>query len=187
MGQHDEAIAQIRRAQELDPLSLEARQAAALHFINARRYSESIEQCEAALEVNPDFELAWNRMGSAYVGMGQYQEAAVAFQRDQILRGASQEEVAGLADAAASGKEAFFRWWLDYRTESLKRGESVSPVTFARIYTSLDEKDQALEWLEKAFAERETGLTRLKTSPEWDPLRDDPRFSDLLLRMNLMP
>ncbi len=187
MGQHDEAIAQIRRAQELDPLSLEARQAVALHFINARRYSEAIEQSEAALEINPDFQLAWNRMGYAYFLMGQYQEAAVAFQRDQILGGASQEEVAGLADAAASGKEAFSRWWLDYETESLKRGESVSPVTFAGIYTYLGEKDQAFEWLEKAFAERETGLTFLKVSPAWDPLRDDPRFTDLLLRMPLMP
>ena len=52
---------------------------------------------------------------------------------------------------------------------------------------SLDGKDQALEWLEKAFAERETGLTFLKTWPEWDPVRDDPRFQDLLRRMNLEP
>ena len=85
------------------------------------------------------------------------------------------------------GKEAYYRWWLDYATESLKRGESFSPTTLAVFYTQLGDKDQALEWLEKAFAERVTGLTRLKTRPELDPLRDDPRFSDLLLRMNLMP
>jgi len=187
MGQHDEAIAQIRRAQELAPASLEARQAAARHFNYARRYSESIEQSEAALELNPDFQLAWNRLRSAYEGMGQYQEAAVASQRNRILGGASQEEVAGLADAAALGAESYWRWNLVYFTERVKRGESVSPVTFADIYTQLGEKDQALEWLEKAFAERETGLTFLKTDPDWDPLRDDPRFTDLLLRMPLEP
>ncbi|MFB3141183.1 MAG: hypothetical protein ACE1Z2_00085, partial [Acidobacteriota bacterium] len=149
--------------------------------------SESIEQCEAALELNPDFQPAWARLRSAYEGMGQYQEAAVAFQRDRILGGASQEEVAGLAEAAALGAESYWRWTLVYFTERVKRGESVSPTRFARIYVQLGEKDQALEWLEKAFAERETGLTFLKTDPDWDPLRDDPRFSDLLRRMNPEP
>ncbi len=187
MGQHDEAIAQIRRAQELDPLSLEARQAAANLFMNARRYSEALEQSEAALELDPDFRLGWNRMGWAYEEMGQYQEAAAARLKALILGGASQEEVAGLADAATLGAESYWRWRLVYSTERVKRGESVSPDTFANIYTHLGEKDQALEWLEKAFAERETGLTFLKTRPVWDPLRDDPRFHDLLRRMNLEP
>jgi len=187
MGQHDEAIAQIRRAQELDPLSLEARQAAALHFITARRYEEAIEQAEAALETNPDFQLGQSRLRRAYEGMGQYQEAARALQKDLILEGASQEEVAGLADAAALGAESYWRWNLVYFTERVKRGESVSPAWLAEIYTHLGEKDQALEWLEKAFAERTPGLTGLKTRPHWDPLRSDPRFQDLLRRMNLEP
>jgi serine/threonine-protein kinase len=187
MGQHDEAIAQIRRAQELDPLSLEARQAAALHFVTARRYEEAKEQCEAALEIDPDFRLAWSRLTRAYESMGQYQEAAAARLKALILRGASQEEVAGLADAAALGAESYWRWNLVYFTERVERGESVSPSTFAIMYAQLGERDQALEWLEKAFAERTPGLTGLKTRPYWDPLRDDPRFQDLLRRMNLEP
>ncbi len=170
-----------------DPVSLEARQAAATLFNNARRYGESIEQSEAALEIDPGFRVAWARLRNAYAGMGQYQEAAVASQRSRILGGRSQEEVAGLADAAAMGAESYWRWNLVYATERVRRGESVSPTTFARFYTGLGEKDQALEWLEKAFAERETGLTFLKTRPYYDPLRDDPRFQDLLRRMNLEP
>jgi len=126
-------------------------------------------------------------MGWAYQSMGHYEEAARAWQKEQILGGASQEELAGLSDAAASGKEAYWRWWLDYETENLKQGEDVSPTWFAVIYTELGDRDQALESLEKAFAERGTGLTRLKTHPDFDPLRDDPRFHDLLRRMNLEP
>jgi len=187
MGQHDEAIAQIRRAQELDPLSLEARQAAARHFTYARRFNEAIAQSEAALEIAPDFRLAWERMRNAYQGMGQYQEAAAASLKALSLEGASQEEVSGLADAAASGKEAYWRWVLDYEMENVKRGKSVPPVGFASIYAQLGENDQALEWLEKAFAAQETGLTSLKVNPIYDPLRDDPRFHELLRRMNLMP
>jgi len=185
MGQHDEAIAQIRRLQELDPLSLEARQAVANLLNNARRDSESIEQCEAALEIEPDFLRAWILMARAYEGMGQYQEAAAARLKALILGGASQEEVTGLSDAAALGAESYWRWWLDYETGNLERGESVVPTRFAEIYTHLGEKDQALEWLEKAYAERAAGLTFLKTRLRWDPLRDDPRFQDLLRRMNL--
>ncbi|MEE8461063.1 MAG: protein kinase [Acidobacteriota bacterium] len=187
MGQHDEAIAEIRRVQELDPLSLEARQAAAVLFQNARRYEEAIEQCKAALELDPDFRLAWGRLTRAYESMGQYQEAAVAFQRDRILGGVSQEEVAGLADAAALGAESYWRWKLVYFTERVKRGESVSPHRFATIYVQLGKKDQALEWLEKMYEERTGGFIFLKTRPRWDPIRDDPRFQDLLRRMNLEP
>ena len=98
---------------------------------------------------------------------------------------ASEEEVAGLTEAATSGAEVYWRWRLDYETERAKR-RYVGPAQFARIYAHLGEKDEAFEWLEKAFEERET-ISSLKVHPEWDPLRSDPRFQDLLRRMNLMP
>ena len=91
-------------------------------------------------------------------------------------------------DAAALGAERYWQWRLDYSTERAKRGESVvSPTTLARLYAQLGEKDQAFEWLEKAYEERDGDLLFINNRPDFDPLRDDPRFHDLLRRMNLEP
>jgi len=93
-----------------------------------------------------------------------------------------------LADAyQTSGKEGYWRWLLDYSKERAKRGEYVSPSNFATSFAHLGEKDQAFEWLEKAYEERDSVLMYLKGSPQFDPLRDDPRFHDLLRRMKLEP
>ena len=75
---------------------------------------------------------------------------------------------------------------LNYWRERAKGGY-VAPTRFATIHTYLGEKDQAFEQLEKAYQEHDWLLTALKVGPDWDPLRDDPRFQDLLLRLNLMP
>jgi tetratricopeptide (TPR) repeat protein len=137
--------------------------------------------------MNPNFQLAYYRLFHSYQSMGLYQEAATALQTWLTFQGASEEEVGGLADAAALGAESYWRWNLDYDKERAQRGESVLPSNFAVSFAHLGEKDQAFQWLEKAYEQREGLLLYLKGSPAFDPLRDDPRFHDLLLRMNLMP
>ncbi|MCZ6484712.1 MAG: tetratricopeptide repeat protein, partial [Acidobacteria bacterium] len=186
LGRHDEAIAEIRRAQELDPLDPAARTAAASLFRFAGRYDESIEEIQAALEMEPDFQFAYLRLAWTYEAMGRYPEAAAARQKEQILGGASQEDVAGLSDAAASGEKSYWRWILDYTQEAAKE-QYVVESDFAHLYAQLGEKAQAFEWLEKAYEARNPSLPYLKVQPRWDPIRDDPRFTDLLQRMNLMP
>ncbi len=186
LGRHDESIIEIKLAQQVDPLNPAARTAAASMFRYARRYEESIEQLEAVLEIEPDFAGAYQRLALIYELTGLYQEAAAARQQEQILGGASTGKMAGILKAAATGKEAYWRWWLGYNQEKAKK-EYFSPREFAGIYAQLGEKDQAFEWLEKAFADRVPGLFNIKVAPGWDPLRDDPRFTDLLQRMNLMP
>jgi tetratricopeptide (TPR) repeat protein len=180
LGRHDEAIAAIKRAQQLDPLNPLARTAAVLHFRWARRYDEAIEQARAAQQIYPDLPRVYQRLVSTYEDMGLYDEAAPAWQKQQILRGASEEEVAGISEAAALGQEAYFRWKADYFTQ--RRG-----VITARLYGKLGEKDQAFEELEKQYEARDGALIFLKVNPDYDPLRDDPRFQDLLRRMNLEP
>ncbi len=98
------------------------------------------------------------------------------------MGGASEEEVAGLTTAAISGEEDYWRWMLDYWKGISKQGY-VSPTRFSTIYASLGEKDQAFEWLEKAYQARDSSM--FMVDPQLDPLRDDPRFQDLLRRMNL--
>ena len=188
MGRYEEAIALSRRAQQLDPLNPATRTAIAFHLQNARRYEESIQEARAALDMNPKFQRAYVRLANTYEAMGLYQESATAWQTWKTLQGASEEEVAGLADAAALGGEGYGRWMLDYHEERAKRGEYVTPNILARAFARLGEKDQAFEWWEKAYEERRvTFLMYLKGAPWFDPLRDDPRFQDLLLRMNLEP
>ena len=75
---------------------------------------------------------------------------------------------------------------LDYWTERAKQ-EYVPSTSFALINAYLGDKDQAMRWLEEGYEEHEFSMTKLNVAPEWDPLRDDPRFQDLLRRMNLEP
>ena len=124
-------------------------------------------------------------LGTIYEAQGRFKEAAKAFQRSRILKGDSEEEVAGLTNAAALGAEGYWRWSLDYLKES--KQEYVSPRRIAVIHGKLGEMDQAFEWLERAYEERDGILVYLNAAPFFDPLRDDLRFQDLLRRMNLMP
>ena len=186
LGRHDEAIVAIKRAQQIDPLSPLARTAATLHFIWARRYDEAVEQARAAQQIYPDLPRVYQRLADTYEAMGLYDEAAAAWQQWQILVGVSEEEVAGITEAASSGMETYWRWMLSYWNERAKR-ESVPPTDFAGHHAQLGEKDQAFEWLEKAYEARSSSLINLKVKPLYDPLRDDPRFTDLLRRMNLEP
>ncbi len=186
-GRHDEAIALRKRAQQLDPLNPITRYRAGRQLLEARQYEQAIEQFRAALDLNPNSQPAHGRLADIYEQKGLYEEAAAARQKEWTLGGASQEEVAGLWNAyTTSGAEGYLRWLLDYKTRR-RRQEYVRPNELARLHTYLGEKDRAFEWLEKAYRERDGILIYLSVHPWWDPLRSDPRFQDLLQRMNLMP
>jgi len=187
MGRHDEAIAMGKRANQLNPAQLGLRVSTAYMLLHARRYDEAIEQCQMVLDLNPNFRGAYSTLSEVYALKGLYEDAVAAYQKFLTLGGASEEEVAGLADAyQTSGKEGYWRWMLDYWTERAKQ-EYVPPTSFALIYAYLGDKDQAMRWLEESYKEHEFIMTNLNVTPEWDPLRSDPRFQDLLRRMNLEP
>jgi serine/threonine-protein kinase len=187
MGRHDEAIALAKRAIQLDPARLGLRMVTAAVLAHARRYDEAIEQCEIVLDLNPNFNV-YRRLSEVFALKGLYEDAVSAYQKFLTLEGiANEEEITGLADAyQISGKEGYWRWMLDYWTERAKQ-EYVPRTDFAMIYAYLGDKDQAMRWLEEGYKEHEFLMTSLKVAPAWDPLRDDPRFQDLLLRMNLEP
>ncbi len=134
--------------------------------------------------MDPDNLGAYRNLGNIYEDMGLYQEAAAARQKGWTMGEASEEEVAGLTTAAISGKENYWQWTLDFWKGRSEQGY-VSPTTFAIIHSALGEKDQAFEWLEKAYQAHDTVM--FKVEPNYDPLRDDPRFHDLLRRINLAP
>jgi len=188
MGRHDEAIALGKRAIQRDPAELGKRMVTAALLEHARRYDEAIEQVQIVLDLNPNFLNAYRRISEVYELKGLYEDAVSAYQKFLTLEGIANEgEITGLADAyQISGKEGYWRWMLDYWTERAKQ-EYVPRTDFAIIYAYLGDKDQAMRWLEEGYKEHEFIMTSLNVAPAWDPLRDDPRFHDLLRRMNLEP
>jgi serine/threonine-protein kinase len=184
MGRVDEAIAEKKRARELDPLSLIINSSEGWVLYFARRYDQAIEQLQKALEMDPNFAVAHLWLGWAYEQKGMYEEAIREFQKAVTLFKGSTYPIASLGHAyAVSGKRGEALKLLNELKELSKR-RYVSAYDLALVYAGLGEKDQAFKWLEKAYEERYGWITMLKLEPRFDPLRADPRFQSLLRRMN---
>ncbi|MDA2928401.1 protein kinase [Acidobacteria bacterium AH-259-O06] len=187
MGRMDEAIAEIKRAQELDSLSLIINTIVAWVFYRARQYDPAVEQCQKTLDLDPNFALAHHLLGWVYAQKSMHQEAVAEAQKSVALSGRGTLMVASLGYAyAASGETDEARKVLVELKERSNQ-EYVPPYDIALVHTGLGEKDEAFAWLEKAYRERYGWLVYLKADPIWDPLRSDPRFTDLLRRLGLEP
>jgi len=187
MGRHEEAIAEIKRAQQLDPLSLIINTVAGVRFHWARRYDEAVEQLRKTLEMDPNFAVAHDWLGQVYEQMGQDESAIAEHQKAIRASGGSSQVVAALGHtyAAAGKRNEALRILADLNER--RKMAYVSPYDIAVIHVAFGEKDQAFEWLEKAYQERASPIVVLKVDPRLDPLRSDPRFQDLLRRMNFPP
>jgi len=186
MGRSDEAISEIHRAQELDPLSLITN--AAEGFINyyAHRYDQATAQLQKLLELDEHFWPARWFLGRAYVAQGNYREAIAEFEKARTLPGDSTGVIIELGYAyAVSGKRAEARKMIGELMEQSKRNY-VSPYGIAMIYVGLGDKVQAFNWLQKAHEERTWDLVYLKVDPKLDSLRPDPRFAELLRRLRFV-
>ena len=185
MGRHEEAIAEIRRAQELDPVSPLMDAMGGWLFYRARRYDQAIEQCHKAIELDPDFALAHDALSYVYVEKGIYEEAVTEGQKAARLYGKGPGlELAFIYAVAGRRSEALKI--LGRIGEQTNRGE-IRPWRMAPIYIGLGEKQRALDWLEKGYEERDPDMVFMKVDPPLDPLSSDPRFQDLLRRMNFPP
>ncbi len=183
MGRFDEALVEMRRAHELDPLSLEQFAGIGEIFYYQRQYDQAIEQYKKILELEPNSGFAYWWLGNVYVQKGMFEDAVAAYQKSIPLSGDSPDEPTGLAYAyALSGnKKAALQIIEELKQRSHK--SYISPVLIAVVYIGLNEKEQAFEWLEKGFAERDSFLTSLKVEPIFDPLRSDSRYSELIRRI----
>jgi len=187
-GRLDEAMAEVRRAQEVDPLSLviNAAVGVTLHF--RRQYDQAIEQYRKTVEMDPNFPLTRLWLGMAYEQKKMYEAAVAEFQKASELFEGEPIGLAGLGHAyAVSGRTAAARKVLE-ELNQLRQRRYVSAYFMALPYAGLGEKDQAWAWLEKAYEERASWLSdQFKVDPRFDSLRSDPRYQDLLRRMNLPP
>lgn len=183
MGLFDQGLPELKKARDLDPLSLIINTNLGLNFYWARQYDRAIEQLERALELEPNFFRAHLHLGMCYERKRMYQEAIAEFEKARSISENSWT-LAGLGQCHASfGARAKAESFLDQLLE-LSRRQFVSCATIAVVCAGFEDRaDQTMEWLEKAHEERSGLLIWLKVWPIFDHLRSDARFNRLLRRI----
>jgi tetratricopeptide (TPR) repeat protein len=182
---HQEALSLIRKAQQLDPLSPHIQWSLAETSMLAGALEQSADQCEKGLDLHPDFWPLHTLLGEIYLRQGKYDLALAALERGVEVSKRHPHALAVLGSAyALSGRRPESRRVLAELKEVSQR-RYLSPANLARVYASLGENEQALTWLEKAYNDRSSWMTRIHLwGPELGNLRADAHFQDLLRRMN---
>ena len=187
MARFEEAVTEMKRAQELEPISLEKIAGIGDARYYQRHFDEAIAQYQKALEMDQNSGYAHWALGNVYLHKGMHEQAIAEYQKSIPLSGDSPDEPASLAYVyAISGKMQEARQILGDLQQRAKRSY-VAPTMIASVYAALGEKDQAFAWLDKAYEERDFILIFLKVDPMFDRLRSDPRFATLLRRIGLPP
>ena len=181
-GRHAEAIAQASRARELDPTFGAVCLQYSRAFLYARQYDKSVQAFTQSLEVNPHFWPLHLFLGETYEQQGLYASAMAELRKGQ---GPTQQAISAIGHLyAISGRKPDAEKIL---AQLLQREKTsyLPPTYMARIYAGLGEKDEAFAWLEKAYDAHDTQLEFLGVEQFYDPLRADPRYADLMRRINL--
>lgn len=180
-GQFEHGMTMIRRAQELDPLSLIITENVGWQLYSGEKYDDAILQFQKTLELDPTFVPAIRDMGLTYLQMKKYPEAEKQFHRVMQLK--NPDGKVGLTMLyALSGKKDQAHTLLDELLKSASK-TYLPPCFIAQIYSVLNERDQAFLWLEKAREVRDTNIVNLTTDPLYRNLRSDPRFQELKTRI----
>ncbi len=145
----------------------------------ARRYDEAINQFKSVLEKNPNSDLAHSFLGYAYLQKGMYEQAFAEFQKRTTPATGSSGDLGQAYGLSGRRGESL----KEIDKLQLSKQRYVAPYNMALIYTSLDDKDNAVEWLEKAYEDRSTLLLWIKVDPRLDNLRSDARFKGVIKRM----
>jgi len=186
LGQFDKAIAEVKRAIELDPLSLVINTDLGNTLYRARRYDDAIAQMRKTLEMDPGFYYAHWNLGSALAAKGALGPAIEEYQKARSLNDdPSMLGLLGRALAVSGNRTEAMKILEQLNTISKER--YVSAYSFALVHLGLGDKDEALRYLEKAYEDRAGELLRyIRVDPLLDPLRGDPRF-EALVRKILRP
>ncbi len=185
-GFHNEAMAEMKRAKELDPVSLLVNSYTGWHYYLARQYHKAVGQYQEALDIGPHY-LAHFGLGRAYEQQARPDAAIGEFQKAVGTSGGSSLALSSLGHAyALSGRRVEAQKILDQLIQQ-RQQSYVTPERIALLYLGLGQKEQALDWLQTAYEERASWLVFLNVDPIYDSLRSEPRFQDLLQRMRLRP
>lgn len=187
MGRTDEAIGEIRSAQELDPLASEPRMIAGRIFYYARQYDLAIEECRRALDVDRSSIAAHDCLAEAYLGKGAYEQAISEFRLVAAASSNDPVRLAGLGRAYALAGRLVESKGILAQLGKASKAHYVPPYFFSMIHAALGDRNQAFSWLETAHNEHDSYLARVRVDPAMDPLRSDQRFAKLLQSMRLNP
>jgi TolB-like protein/DNA-binding winged helix-turn-helix (wHTH) protein/Tfp pilus assembly protein PilF len=184
MNRKDEAMTIIKRALQLEPLAPVVYLTASNVSFMAGRQDEAIEYCRSALELSPDQPLALSQTGWSYLRLGRFDDALRVMEKSVRLDPDHMQNLWMLGYAyAVAGQPDKAREVLE-KMHRLAEHRYVMPFGFAMVHTGLNEKHVALDWLEKAFEERNGWMVFLNVDPRLDPLRHEPRFQALIEQMN---
>jgi len=183
----DEAIPEIRRALELDPLSAVINLSYGDILVDARRFDEAIEQYQKTLELDPNFWNTYVFLGRAYEAKGMYDQAIDAYEKYSTFNMVPAESLNEAREIyRKSGWKAYLRVVLDslvtkFQTVSLFQ----KPYVVAAFYARLGQTDEAIKYLEKAYEEHDPSMPWISVAVEFDNIRSDPRFKELVRRLGL--
>lgn len=181
-GRFEEGLKEIRRAEELNPLSARSLLMTSWTLYQMRRYKEAIEKAEKALELDADLPQGLLHLGNELERAGRASESVEVLEKSCALwEGALMPKYMLCYALVAAGRIDDAHGILD---EIRSASQYVKPYFLAMAYNAVGESDEAFDWLEKAFAERSEWLIWLGTEPKIDLLREDPRYFQLLERMN---
>jgi len=185
IGRFDEALLELKRAQELDPLSLSITTGVGIIFYYSRQYDLAIEEYRKVLNIDANFGYAHFWLAMAYIQKSLFEEAIEAYQKAVIISGGSLSYKAalGYAYAAAGKRDEALKILNELVEQSSLR--YVPKYQIALIYAGIGEEDKAFEFLEEAYLDRASFLVRFKVDPRFDSLRSDPRFTALQERIGL--
>ncbi len=181
-GRHEEALREITRARDLDPLSWTVANNVGSTLFYARRYDDTIREMGVVLAINPDRIYARIYAAMAYRQMHNYPKAISEYERVAAITG---QAGVGLAETyALTGKTREARRILR-QVETPSASGTLDWVFIAGVYAALGDRDQAFSWLEKGYQNRDFFMTYLNVYPSFDTLRTDPRFGNLIARVGV--
>jgi serine/threonine protein kinase/Flp pilus assembly protein TadD len=183
-GRFDKAIDMMQTAVTLDPHSQVLNNQLAYMYRFSGQFERAVEQHKKTLELAPGFVIALSDLAEDYLSMSMYPEAIASVEKAMSLAGRTPLLIAMLGRAyAVSGRKDEAEILLQ-ELQDKGKSEYVLPMYFAALYGDLGNTDEAFRWLEKVYQERHYGTFLLRVPSSWETLRSDPRFDDLLERMN---
>jgi eukaryotic-like serine/threonine-protein kinase len=183
LGQHDEAIARLKKALELDPVSPLVQGDLGWLYLRAKRHDEALQQCLKTLELEPTDIGARYCLFHTYLRQGKQREALAQAREVMRLAGAKPAAIASLEQG---GVKAYQRWELQMLLDREQR-EYLDPAVLAMTYADMGDLEKAIHCLQQAAREGSNFLASLRSEPRYDPLRADPRFAELLTQLFPQP
>ena len=184
-GRLEEAVQEMKKALELEPASLVMNTFMGATLYYAGRYDEAVEQCRRTIQMDPNFAVAHWHLGLAYEQKQLLDAAIEEFKKAISLSGGSPLMKAALGRAYAESQKTHDASEMLNELNDLAKRQYAAAYEIATIYVALGNNEQAFQLLEKAYAERSFHLVNLKVSPQFKPVRSDPRFEDLVQRIGL--